>query len=97
MFDKNTTKFIDESKQKRRFNILLIGPTGSGKSTLINEFLQLKEKKAKEGVGDVQTWEFQEYFTEDSKYCLIDSQGFDYSKPVEEFSKVLQSQIKEYK
>jgi GTP-binding protein EngB required for normal cell division len=96
MLDKNTTKFIDESKQKRRFNILLIGPTGSGKSTLINEFLKLKEKKAKEGVGDVQTWEFQEYFTEDSKYCLIDSQGFDYSKPVEEFSKVLQSQIKEY-
>ena len=63
---------------------------------MINEFLKLKDNKAKEGVGDIQTWGFKEYFTEDSKYCLIDSQGFDYSKPVEDFSKDLQSKIKEY-
>ena len=30
-------------------NILVIGPTGVGKSTLINEFLQLKNNKAPEG------------------------------------------------
>ena len=30
-------------------NIILIGGTGVGKSTLINEFLQLKDNKAKEG------------------------------------------------
>ena len=82
--------------KKKRNNILLIGPSGSGKSTLINEFLNLNVNKAKEGVGDVQTWGFKEYFTEKSNYCLIDSQGFDYSKPVEDFVKILKKQIEEY-
>ena len=95
-FDENRKKFINESKQKKRNNILLIGPSGSGKSTLINEFLNLNVNKAKEGVGDVQTWGFKEYFTEKSNYCLIDSQGFDYSKPVEDFVEILKKQIEEY-
>jgi len=95
-FDENKKKFINESKQKKRNNILIIGPFDAGKSALINEFLNLKVNKAKEGVGDVQTWGFKEYFTEESNYCLIDSQGFDYSKPVEDFVEILKKQIEEY-
>ena len=95
-FDENKKKFINESKQKKRNNILIIGPYGAGKSTLINEFLNLNVNKAKEGIGDVQTWGFKEYFTEESNYCLIDSQGFDYSKPVEDFVKILKKQIEEF-
>ena len=36
----------------KNFNILLLGGTNFGKSTLINEYLQLEnDKKAKEGEG----------------------------------------------
>lgn len=97
-FEEKRNKFIDESKLlKNKYNILLIGPTGSGKSTLINEFLLLPDElKAKVGVGDSQTFGFKEYTTEDSHYCLIDSQGFDYSQPIQEFTKTLKNKIKEY-
>jgi len=94
-FEEKKKNFIDESSNlKDRYNILVIGPTGSGKSTLINEFLNLKEQKAIEGIGEATTLEFKEYRTKDSKYCLIDSQGIDYSKPISEFSKILQYKIK---
>ena len=93
-FEQNKNRFIDDSKLlKNKYNILLIGPSGSGKSTLINEFLNLSNNKATEGIGDVQTLDFKEYKTDNSKYCLIDSQGFDYSKPIGEFSTILQSKI----
>ena len=94
-FDKNKEKFLNESKQlKNKYNILIIGPTGSGKSTLINEFLNL-ENKAIEGIGDSITMDFKNYTTEGSKYTLIDTQGIDYSRPISEFSKILYSKIKE--
>ena len=97
-FEEKRNKFINESSLlKDKYNILLIGPTGSGKSALINEFLQLQgEYRAKEGIGDSQTFGFKEYKTNDSNYCLIDSQGLDYSKPIKEFTKTLKSKIKEF-
>ena len=97
-FDDNKNKFIDESKLlKNKFNILLIGPSGSGKSTLINEFLKLDDnKKAKEGKGDSQTLGFYKYTTDGSKYCLIDSQGFDYTKSIDDFAKMMKTKVKEY-
>lgn len=94
-FEKKKKYFInDREKLKDKYNILVIGPAGSGKSTLINEFLELKEKKAKEGIGDSITMEFTEYKTDKSKYCLTDSMGIDYSKPISEFSQILQNRIK---
>ena len=39
-----------EINEINSINIILIGNTGVGKSALINEFLQLKNNKAKEGV-----------------------------------------------
>ena len=93
-FDINRDRFINDSnKLKNKFNILVIGPTGSGKSTLINEFLNLEENKAIEGYGDTITLDFKEYTSKNSKYNFIDSQGFDFSKPISEFSKIIKSKI----
>ena len=73
-FDINRDRFINDSnKLKNKFNILVIGPTGSGKSTLINEFLNLEENKAIEGYGDTITLDFKEYTSKNSKYNFIDS------------------------
>jgi ABC-type bacteriocin/lantibiotic exporter with double-glycine peptidase domain len=53
-FEAKREKLLDESnKSKAKFNILVIGKTGSGKSTLINEFLQIRT--AQENYGDVGT------------------------------------------
>ena len=47
----------------KNFNILLVGCTNAGKSTLINEFLKLdNDKKAKESEGGpTQTLDFTSY------------------------------------
>ena len=42
-------EIVKEIKEMCFYNIILIGNTGVGKSTLINEFLKLKNSKAKEG------------------------------------------------
>ena len=49
---KNFDKLIDENKiqvqNNYKLNIMLLGNSGVGKSTLINEILKLEENKAKE-------------------------------------------------
>lgn len=91
-FEEKRAKIIDESnKLKDKFNILVIGPTGSGKSTLINEFFKIND--AKESYGDVGTVGFHSYTKDDSEYTLIDSQGLDYSKSMKEFSVTLKAFI----
>ena len=49
--NKNSIKYqiIKEIDEMNFYNVILIGNTGVGKSTLINEFLQLKKNIAKEG------------------------------------------------
>ena len=47
--DEIKERIIDEIKDMDFYNIILIGNTGVGKSTLINGFLQLKNNIAKEG------------------------------------------------
>ena len=90
--EEKKNKILNDSKKlKEKFNILIIGPTGAGKSTLINEFLQIKE--AKENYGDPGTYDFHSYTTPYSEYTLIDSQGLDYSRSINEFLDTLRDYI----
>ena len=74
---------VDNSK---KINILLIGKTGVGKSTLINALLE--KDVAKESLGNIGTLSFNHYSSPMWKNInLIDSQGFDLSKPFKFFVK----------
>ena len=84
-FEKYIEKFVSnvdlETKESKSIhkNILLVGRSGVGKSTLINSFL--KEEKAKTGLGKPITQEFDEYIVDreslDTSIRLIDSKGIE--------------------
>ena len=64
------------------FNILLVGCTNAGKSTLINEFLKLDENRAKESDGGpTDTIDFTPYngINNSKQYTLYDTNGITYS------------------
>lgn len=91
-FDQKKNKMINDSnKLKNKFNILVIGPTGVGKSTLINEFFNIKD--AVESYGDAGTYTFNPYTTNNSEYTLYDSQGLDYSRNIDEYTDFLKDKI----
>ena len=74
------THLIKE-KNFNLYNILLIGKTNVGKSTLINEFLNINKENenfAAEGTGcPTPTIDFKEYFGKrnETKYVLYDTNG----------------------
>ena len=77
---KETETILNKSYENScHFNILLLGKTGVGKSTLINGIFDFNEKEgAKTGVGKPITQKFDE-FTSDKRKCLriIDSKGIE--------------------
>ena len=88
-FEIKKQNFINIAEKSKVINILLIGKTGVGKSTLINVLLNLEnENMAKESIGNVGTLEFITYSSEHWKNInLIDSRGFDFGKPIECYQK----------
>ena len=74
-------KYIDNLRNilRKNFNVLIVGCTNAGKSTLINEFLNLDEnRKAKEGEGGpTETKDFTPYvgINNKSQYTLFDTNG----------------------
>ena len=77
---------IDMINSLKHFNILVLGPTGVGKSTLINSILQFDDKKnegAKTGIGvPITLGEPKSYENEEKikGIRLYDSQGIDKDK-----------------
>ena len=85
--NKITSKYIDimknsfKKKELKKMNFMLIGPSGVGKSTLINALL--KEDLAKEGSGRVCTTEIKKYQSDEIPFlCLIDSRGAELGKNI---------------
>ena len=67
---------------RNNFNVLLVGCTGVGKSTLINEFLKLDKEKAKESEGiPTKTEDFIPYKGKNNNinYTLHDTNGITYT------------------
>ena len=77
----NLDKFIStidfkESSIDIHKNILIIGKTGIGKSTLVNSFLNIKD--AQTGIGQSITQDFEAYISNPDCFIrLIDSKGFE--------------------
>ena len=78
--EKESEKIMENYfKNSNHFNVLLLGKTGVGKSTLINGTFDFAENKgAKTGIGEPITKEFGEYISDKRKGLrLIDSQGIE--------------------
>ena len=83
-FQKLNDEIKNISDNSKKINILFIGKTGVGKSTLINSLLE--KDVAKESIGNIGTLNFNHYWSPSWKNVnLIDSQGFDLSKPFKYF------------
>ena len=76
----NKIKKDKESFKIKNLTVMLVGKSGVGKSTLINNMLKIKEasKKAAIGTGNFQTTEIKAYYNEDLPYLkLIDTRGIE--------------------
>ena len=75
----NEINKINDLFEINYFTVMLIGKTGVGKSTLINNLLKLQgEQQAKTGVGSFQTKEIKEYRSSNVPFLkLVDTRGIE--------------------
>ena len=103
-FEKYIEKFVSnvdlKTKENKSIhkNVLLVGRSGVGKSTLINSFL--KNEKAKTGLGKPVTQEFDPYIVEredlDTSIRLIDSKGIEnnlFKESIDRIKKFISDQL----
>lgn len=79
--------FNEEISSNYKFNILVCGRAGTGKSSFINKFLG--ERKAKEGEGLSVTRKIVSYSCQDYPINISDTPGFENNETVEEVKKLL--------
>ena len=101
-FKTNTYKIIIEfdikgNNQIKHINFIVIGKTGVGKSTFINESLLLPEnKRAKEGIGEPVTHESFLYSSDKLKMLRMwDTQGLDYNNSLESILNEIKRLVKD--
>ena len=86
-FTSQNEKNENKQKYKATFNILVMGKTGCGKSTLIN--LLLNEKRAREGIGYSITKFYSQYIHEKYPITFTDTVGFEDQKSLEKMKNFL--------
>lgn len=86
-FTSQNEKNENNQKYKATFNILVMGKTGCGKSTLIN--LLLNEKRAREGIGYSITKFYSQYIHEKYPITFTDTVGFEDQKSLEKMKNFL--------
>ena len=78
MYEESISTFLKEEKEENeaKLNLILIGEENAGKSTLINEMLELNSNnRAKEGKNTTGTIEVKKYSNSSKKIEMIDTPG----------------------
>jgi len=87
--------FNEELSSEYKFNILICGRAGTGKSSFINKFLE--DKKAKEGEGLSVTHKIISYSNPKYPINISDTPGFENEETVKDVIKLLDDYNKELK
>ncbi|GAA8591081.1 hypothetical protein HpDR64_06150 [Helicobacter pylori] len=92
----NMSKMLEFiKKEKPKMNVLLMGATGSGKSSLINALFG--EEIAKAGIGEPVTQHIEKYIDEQKGLILWDTQGIeatDYHDTMQSIKKEMEDSFK---
>ena len=92
----DTITFEDESNSfVSRFNILVCGRAGVGKSTFINKILN--EKRCREGSGLSVTKKITSYNHREYPLCIYDTPGFENEESVKRVIEAIKKQNKDFK
>ena len=92
----DTITFEDESNSfASRFNILVCGRAGVGKSTFINKILN--DKRCREGSGQSVTKKITFYNHHEYPLCIYDTPGFENDESVKKVIDAIKKQNKDFK